>query len=92
MKKGPYKMKYTNGKKADASAFPFKASPTKMMPGLGMIGGARSPGETKIRNDHRHTQDFIAEEGEQNEITHVWGREIKGLGNNISASDSLNTV
>ena len=83
-------MKYTNGKKADASAFPFKASPTKMMPGLGMIGGARSPGETKIRNDHRHTQDFIAEEGEQNEITSIWGREIKRQGQ--TSSDSLNTV
>ena len=89
MKKGPYKMKYTNGKKADASAFPFKESPVKFAAGgLGMIGQARTPGNTKIRNDHRHTQDFIAEEGEQNEITHVWGREIKGL----ASSDSPNTV
>ena len=27
----PYKMKYTNGKKADATAFPFKPSPGKQM-------------------------------------------------------------
>tara|TARA_R110000737_G_C14320390_1_gene439564 strand:- start:155 stop:358 length:204 start_codon:yes stop_codon:yes gene_type:complete len=27
----PYKMKYTNGKKADAAAFPFKPSPGKQM-------------------------------------------------------------
>jgi len=27
----PYKMKYTNGKKSDTAAFPFKASPGKMM-------------------------------------------------------------
>ena len=27
----PYKMKYTNGKKADTTAFPFKAAPTKQM-------------------------------------------------------------
>tara|TARA_R100001377_G_scaffold42787_1_gene24119 strand:+ start:130 stop:333 length:204 start_codon:yes stop_codon:yes gene_type:complete len=27
----PYKMKYTNGKKADTAAFPFKPSPGKQM-------------------------------------------------------------
>jgi|TARA_R110000744_G_scaffold201105_1_gene320232 hypothetical protein len=27
----PYKMKYTNGKKADTTAFPFKASPNKQI-------------------------------------------------------------
>ena len=27
----PYKMKYTNGKKADATAFPFKPSPGKQL-------------------------------------------------------------
>jgi len=28
---GPFKMKYTNGKKADATAFPFKKAPLKQM-------------------------------------------------------------
>tara|TARA_R100001377_G_C3182999_1_gene107408 strand:+ start:38 stop:241 length:204 start_codon:yes stop_codon:yes gene_type:complete len=27
----PYKMKYTNGKKSDLTAFPFKSSPGKQM-------------------------------------------------------------
>jgi len=27
----PYKMKYTNGKKADTTAFPFKEAPLKQM-------------------------------------------------------------
>ena len=31
MAKAPYKMKYTNGKKADTAAFPFKEAPLKQM-------------------------------------------------------------
>ena len=61
MKKGPFKLKYTS------SAFPFKASPAKFLGGTGFMG-SKGPEETKIRNDHRHTQDFIAEEGERNDI------------------------
>ena len=69
MKKGPYKMKYTNGKKADASAFPFKASPAKvqmyegrpLMPGVGMGREIDMPTTDK---GHTHTQDFIVDGGE----------------------------
>ena len=31
MAKTPYKMKYTDGKKADTTAFPFKSAPLKQM-------------------------------------------------------------
>ena len=34
MARTPYKMKYTNGKKADTSAFPFKESPAKFLGSL----------------------------------------------------------
>ena len=40
MAKTPYKMKYTNGKKADITAFPFKAeaSPAKFMNAANVAG------------------------------------------------------
>ena len=61
MKKGPYKMKYTNGKKADTSAFPFKESPAKMMPGLGMMTGSGREMPTTDKG-HTHTQDYIVKQ------------------------------
>ena len=44
----PYKMKYTNGRKADTTAFPFKAeaSPAKFM-GAGDMGGGQGRGRSK---------------------------------------------
>ena len=62
MKKGPYKMKYTNGKKADTSAFPFKKSPAKMMPGFGMIGSGREIDMPTTDKGHTHTQDYIVKQ------------------------------
>ena len=51
--KKPFKMKYTNGKKADSSSFPFKAAPTKQM-GMtsALIGGndeARKPVPEEVK-------------------------------------------
>ena len=67
MKKGPYKMKYTNGKKADTSAFPFKESPAKMMPGLGMLGsGIEMPATDK---GHTHTQGQIVKKAIEGETS-----------------------
>ena len=40
----PYKMKYTNGKKANPSSFPFKSSPGKMM-------GAPAPAPTEAPDE-----------------------------------------
>ena len=59
-------MKYTNGKKADTSAFPFKESPTKMW-GQDVqdrfAAGKLSRGEVKIDKGHTHTQEYIVSEG-----------------------------
>ena len=79
-------MKYTNGKKADVSAFPFKESPAKlkfgeqgyMAPGLGMIN---MPGSEKPATDTSHT--------------HMQGHIVKKAieeGEGSTSSDSLNTV
>ena len=74
-------MKYTNGKKADTSAFPFKESPTKfyddrMMPGMGMMPSPEMP--TTDRS-HTHTQSYIV-------------RKAIEEGEGSTSSDSLNTV
>ena len=70
MKKGPYKMKYTNGKKADTSAFPFKESPAKFVGSTSLDPAmfAKGPGETPVAGSkgsnvqaHTHTQDFIVD-------------------------------
>ena len=76
-------MKYTNGKKADTSAFPFKASPAKqiqgaMMGGLGMIN---MPGLEMPITDTSHTH----------MRGHVVNKAIKE-GEGSASSDSLNTV
>ena len=59
-------MKYTNGKKADASAFPFKESPAKMWsPELDaqFAEGKLARGEVKVDKGHTHTQEYIVSEG-----------------------------
>ena len=67
MKKGPYKMKYTNGKKADVSAFPFKDSPVKFTPELEDTWAANrlEKGEVKVDKGHTHTEEYIISEGGQ---------------------------
>jgi len=66
-------MKYTNGKKADASTFPFKEPPLKQkfgedgytMPGLGMLETMSGIGTPTTDKSHTHTQEYIVdEEGE----------------------------
>ena len=72
MKKGPYKMKYTNGKKADASAFPFSTD----MPGMSFSTGefnkrmqenpSKAPlaGSSGGGNAHTHPQEAIINVGQ----------------------------
>ena len=38
MKKKPFKLKYTNGKKTNTGAFPFKGSPAKQVEGENISG------------------------------------------------------
>ena len=68
MKKSAYKMKYTNGKKADTTTFPFKESPTKfyfatkeMQDSWTQAQGAQklSRGEVPISYDHRHGSNWV---------------------------------
>tara|TARA_R110002096_G_scaffold178251_1_gene355177 strand:+ start:135 stop:347 length:213 start_codon:yes stop_codon:yes gene_type:complete len=58
MKKGPFKMEYTNGKTADANAFPFKESPVKFMNIPQEVTAAWDKGELEkkeVEEDRTHT-------------------------------------
>ena len=51
----PYKMKYTNGKKADTSAFPFKESPAKMYFSSDEAAADMKANPHKAPKDYTHT-------------------------------------
>ena len=64
MAKTPFKMKYTNGKKADTTAFPFKAeaSPVKFAAEAGAIansGGGGGGGRNRNRDGSEDWKDDI---------------------------------
>ena len=82
MKKGPFKLKYTNGKTADPSAFPFNES-SRRLQGLGIYSAefgdalAKSrleKGQVKMDRGHTHTSDYIVdpEQGDETSGGRKW--------------------
>jgi len=55
-------MKYTNNGKMKNSSFPFIGM------GMGMINMPENPSRTKVTKDHRHTSDYIIDQGNEEEV------------------------
>ena len=94
MKKGPYKMKYTNGKKADVSAFPFKESPVKFIDMHGTMGEALERATERKVTEENPTGDWLTHWAHQN-IPEGYGGSRTGFGRGRrrdTSSDSLDTV
>jgi len=91
MKNGPYKMKYTNGKTADPSAFPFKESPAKLVGAIMFGGGTADPSKIKVKKDHRHTSDYIVDESneEGGETTEDIGTAVTAAGQQMGIAGNV---